>query len=71
MKPARQRVIERSREDLETENFELRERVEWLEEQVSRMLAGGSYGAAEPSQSGVTLPPTDDRVSTERSGVAA
>lgn len=36
-------VIERSREDLEVENMELRERVELLEDQVRRMLAAPSY----------------------------
>jgi hypothetical protein len=51
-------MIERTVEDLEVENAEQRERIEVLEEQVRRMLAGGYKDPREaPEAEGYIYPP--------------
>lgn len=50
-------VRERSREEIETETLELRERVEWLEHQIALMLQAAAYAPerrqARPAVAGV------------------
>lgn len=48
-------MIERTREDLETENHELRERVEALEAQVAHMLLAGYRRPSSPPAPSTTL----------------